>query len=274
MGKINKASEYKSQGNETIMLMGLPGTGKTTLMRTLPGKTIGFLFDNAAEAAIAGATNIDYMIYKTDLQDMHPYRAGNKGKEDAALKAPKKIGAPKAWLDFSTDFIAMWNDGAFDAYDNMFIDGVTHMQGAQLDFLLHNDGRYGQIPQLSDYNSLKNGMIKSVRNLTALPINSFLIVHDRLKQEGEDGPMKFVPNVVGDLQTYLPGLFNHVFRTVTAKKAGEIRYMIQTKTDARSACIRTSWQGLPDKIDVTIDKWTEPQKYGFGKLMGGDDGSR
>jgi len=250
---------------ERIFLLGQNGTGKTSQILTLPGKTFCFLFDPGAVKAIEGA-DIDYTTYFHDILDLTP-----KGITKSGSVTPRsitKVEDPHAYNDYARDFIDLINDKTFESYDNICLDNTTMLSSCIMDQILFQARRFGQQPEIGDYATLSITLLKVVRTLVALDKNIILIGHDDYFQDDKTKRIANHPILVGALKTQLPLLFNNVLRCEMEEKAGKLRYFVEAVKYDKAKYIRTSIKNPSSRIDVTIDDFKNPTEYGLGKLLG------
>jgi hypothetical protein len=250
------------------MLVGPPGSGKSRLVGTFPGKTMVFAFDPAAIDVYNDLDHVYIEEYPIDSIDL-----GVTAKRENAAIA-NKIGdkSPKAYTKFESDlrdFIgkSMWAD-----FQNVVIDSATTLEAAERDYVMYVNNTFGHVPKLDDHNLTANQTLKLVRILTALPITTIFVVHDSLLQDTES--KKFLNQLLltgKSNRRHLPALFNHILRTEVDEAVMNgtkvTKYFLLTKSNKQNPYIRTSFKNLDAKIDVTIGDFLKPQDYGLGKII-------
>ncbi len=265
--KIQKASEIQTGVEDNFMVVGPPGSGKTKLAGTLPGKTLVSAFDPSAKAGYAGLSHVDLIEYPVDTMEMSVTVKRAEGKKSLTTGA----SSPMAYANFASDFIEIINKGIFAEYDNWIIDTTTTFEAIALDAVMYKNGTFGHVPKLDDYPPAMQLTTKLVRALTPLPIRIVLLMHDELVQDETTKRMENQMLMTGKLKRKLPVLFNHLLRTeVSTTGTGEkleTQYNLVTKSNPQNPYIRTSFKNLPARIDVTIGNFSKPQEYGLGKII-------
>ncbi len=264
---IQKASEINVGAEDNFMIVGPPGSGKTKLATTLPGKTLVSAFDPSAKAAYAGNDHIDLIEYPVDTMEMSVTVKRAEGQKNMTTGS----SSPMAYANFKTDFIEIINSGLFKQYDNWVFDTMTTFEAIALDAVMYKNGTFGHVPKLDDYPPAMQLTTKLVRAITPLPIRIILLLHDELVQDETTKRMENQMLMTGKLKRKLPVLFNHLLRTeVSTKGTGdklETNYNLVTKSNPQNPYIRTSYTNLPARIDVTIEDFSKPQAYGLGKII-------
>ena len=98
--------------------------------------------------------------------------------------------------------------------------------------------------------------------------NVYITAHTQFKQEGENGPMKYLLMFIGQHQAKLPLLFTDIWRSFAEPdKDKKGHWFIQTVPDKYSDYIRTTMRNLEGEEEVTITDWDHPEESGFGQLL-------
>jgi len=250
-------------GKPKIMLVGSPGSGKTSLYSTLPGRTLAYIFDPAALSTLRGA-DIDYEIFVPSVVSLAA-RSLKKGVGDTKTKG---ADAHEVYLRWEDDFEKKKNDGTFDSYDNIVLDSFTTFSDIVMDRILHLNGRGGQWPQQDDWTA-QMGTIKNVVRTLAGQMDKVLLctAHDQYIQDEQTKRMVNQVMLTGQLRTKLPLLFSDIFHCECVSNKDSAEYRIQTRPDRVNPTVRTSFRDLEMFQDVTIKDWDNRQKYGLGKLF-------
>ena len=69
--EINNAKDYQ-RDRMRILAIGPAGSGKTTQLRTLPGKKLLFCFEDNALNSLQGDPDIDYQLYLPHVVEIAP----------------------------------------------------------------------------------------------------------------------------------------------------------------------------------------------------------
>ena len=265
------ATELIKSEHEKIWIAGPPGSGKSMLASTFPGKSLVWAFGSAQNAAYRGVPNISVQTYEIDIMDMTVYSL-SKDKKAQQVNKPEK---PSAYRTFGKDFIEAWNDNAYDNYQNVIFDPTTMLAEMIMDEVLQTNSRYGKVPQQDDWMPQMNTLTKVFRSAISLPMNIIFLLHDEYIQDADSKKMVNLPLLTGKLKSKLPGLFNHLLHchTEQGRPAGvtggklETRFYIQTKPNRQNPNVRTSFKDLDDVVDVTIENFSRRPNYGLGKIL-------
>lgn len=274
---VNAASDIEMSNTDSkFMVVGFPGSGKSKLACTLPGKTLAWIFDPSGKEAYRGMKHVDIAFYPLDIPDMTVYslskeanlQAGNVVKMgNKYIPAAKQI-EPKAYAEFGKDWIEFINSKMYEKYDNVVMDSNTTLQLMIMDMVLHQNQRYGMAPQQDDYPSQMHALTKTYRTACGLPNRVMFIFHDVFKQDDVSKRMMYIPILTGLLKGVVPSFFGHLLRCDVHKAANKTQYRIQTTADNFCNMIRTSFEKIDRPYhDVTILDHEHPQDYGLGKLI-------
>lgn len=251
-----------------ILLFGKSGSGKTSMLATLPGKTFVYMFDPAGLATLAGQ-DIEYECFFPDTLNLNVTPLSKQKTPDSQFKGTQE---PKAYQDFIDDFNDKNETDFFSQFDNVCFDGFTTFQWLVMDRLQHLNGRLGKWPEQADWTATMSKVQDIVRTITAnQDVNIVWTGHVESKQEGENGPVTNQPLLIGQLKARIPLMFSDIWLcftdTVRNQQGMGTRWCIQTIPDRKNDYIRSSVRGLYPEEDVTIEDWTQPQTYGVGKLL-------
>lgn len=246
-----------------ILLLGDTGSGKTTQMLTLPGKTFTYLFDSNALLSLQG-NDIDYEEFLPDqlnlsVKSLSKDRGGDKNTNHANMMYG-------AW---EKDFNDRMESGFFDQYDNIGFDSATTFLDLIMDRILTINGRAGQWPQQDDYGPQMVAFTNVVRTLTSLGKTLVMTGHLEVRQADGSAKMLRQPMMTGRLRTKIPLLFSDIFIAECSNDGkGNVSHTLQTVPDRVTTAVRTSMRGLDPVEDVTID-WTKEvkAKQGLGLLL-------
>jgi|TARA_R110000822_G_scaffold294773_2_gene416865 hypothetical protein len=258
--EIQKAKDYKND-RLRILAIGPAGSGKTTQLRTLPGKKLLFCFEDNALNSLRGDDAIDYQLYLPDVVEI---AARSLSSKQNARSVPATGEQPKAFDNFVKDFNSILKDESELAkYDVIAIDSLTSMSKAVMDAVLYINNRMGQQPAMDDWAAQLNTIENTVRKLTSLPKTVYITAHDTLIQD--ELTKKIVNELVltGQLKTRIPMLFSDIlkFQCVDGK------YSMLTQPDRYNIKVRRSLPNLDAVEDVTIKEFSKPQDSGLGRLM-------
>ncbi len=259
-----KHIDISKLGKPKFMIIGAPGSGKTSQICTLPGRTFAYLFDPAALRTLAGQ-DIDYEEYIPTMLDLSASSL-SKGKKDPTTS--KIVDAADIYIKWEIDFDKKVEEGFFTDYDNIVIDSFTTFSDVVMDRILKLNGRAGQFPQQDDWAAQMNTIKNVVRTLTGQQ-NMVLIctAHDQVKQDGDTKRIINQIMLTGQLRTKLPLLFSDIYHLECKSTEKIISYVAQTRPDRMNPSVRCSFRDLDMFHDITIQDWKNPQNYGLGKLL-------
>lgn len=256
------AKEALNQTAHRFLILGDTGSGKTTQMLTLPGKTFAYLFDSNALLSLRGH-DIDYEEFLPDqlnlsVKSLSKDKGGDKNSNHANLM----------YSDWEKDFNTRLGDGFFDQYDNIGFDSATTFLDLIMDRILTINGRAGQWPQQDDYGPQMVAFTNVVRTLTSLGKTLYMTGHMEIRQAEGSAKMLRQPMMTGRLRTKIPLLFSDILVTeVSNDGKGVISHTMQTVPDRITTTVRTSFKGLEPTEDVSLDFKKPLQEQGLGLLL-------
>jgi len=244
-----------------ILAIGPAGSGKTTQLRSLPGKKLLFCFEDNALNSLKGASDIDYMLYLPDVVEIAPRSLATKQNVRATPATGEK---PQAFDNFVKDFNDLLRDEeTFAKYDVIAVDSLTSLSKAVMDAVLWLNNRTGQQPAMDDWGAQLNTIENTVRKMTSLPRLVYITAHDTMMQD--ELTKKIVNELVltGQLKIRIPMLFSDIFKFFYD---GE-KYKILTRPDRYNVKVRRSLHDLDNEVDVTIDDFANATESGLGRLL-------
>jgi len=255
------AKDNPDIGKPKFLLVGPTGSGKTSQITTLPGKTFAYLFDPSALATLKGY-DIEYEEFVASKMNLGAVSL-SKGKSDKKTTSD----APDVYTLWEQDFTEKEKSGFWDTVDNICFDSFTTFADIVMDRILFLNGRAGQFPQQDDW----GGQMQTITNVvrTFVSMNKVLLFtgHDEFKQDEASTRMQNVIILTGRLRVKIPLLFSDIWHMECASTAGEVKYQAQTRPDRMNPAIRCTFRDLGMFEDVTIKDWNNPQKHGIGKLL-------
>ena len=258
--EVNNAKDYQLD-RLRVLAIGPAGSGKTTQLRTLPGKKLLFCFEDNALNSLKGDPSIDYKLYLPDTVEIAPRSLSTKQNVRATPATGEK---PKAFDSFVHDFNGFLHDEEmYASYDIVAIDSLTSLGKAVMDAVLWLNNRMGQQPAMDDWGAQLNTIENTVRKITSLPKMVYVTAHDMLMQD--DLTKKVVNELVltGQLKVRIAMLFSDIFKFVCEGDS----YQILTRPDRYNIKVRRSIQHLEPEIDCTIKNFDTPENYGLGSLL-------
>lgn len=263
--EIKKATDYQ-RDRMRILAIGPAGSGKTTQLRTLPGKKLLFCFEDNALNSLKGDSDIDYQLYLPDVVEIAPRSLSSKQNVRSTPPTGEK---PSAFDDFVRDFNSLLQDenkAIFANYDVIAIDSLTSLSKAVMDAVLWLNNRMGQQPAMDDWAAQLNTIENTVRKITSLPKLVYITAHDTLIQD--ELTKKIVNELVltGQLKTRIPMLFSDIMKF----QCEDEKFSMLTQPDRYNVKVRRSLPDLDAVMDVTIKDFQAPQSFGLGSLIKGN----
>lgn len=249
-------------GRPKFLLVGPTGSGKTAQIATLPGKTFVYIFDPSALATLRGQ-DIEYEEFVPQRISLGAVSL-SKGKSDPMTKTD----APDIYTAWEKDFTKRSEEGYWDTVDNIAFDSFTTFSDVVMDRILKLNGRAGKFPQQDDWGGQMQTITNVVRTLTAMNKNLLFTAHDEFRQDEASSRMQNTILLTGRLRIKIPLLFSDIWHMECASTAEKVKYQAQTRPDRMNPAIRCTFRDLPMYVDLTIEDWNNPTKYGIGKLLG------
>ena len=262
--------------NKRILVAGRTGTGKSTLIWSLPGKKFAYIFDpNALSALVAQlpfrdkGCDLDYELFLPEFSDVDTSLKGfNKGSKDDAAPGRSKRREPTLYNRWEKDV----TERDFSSYNWIIIDSLTFFNKALMDRQLYLNNRFGGTEEIADYKVVGSKMAEVFSALTSAPVNLFCTAHLSVYQNEKTAKVETELYLPGRARVILPLQFTDIFLTSTKddEKRGTV-YELRTKPDPKGLQdIRTSIPGLDTFEDVTIPRFDERSiEYGIGALLSG-----
>lgn len=245
-----------------FLLLGDTGSGKTSQLLTLPGKTFAYLFDPNAIASLQGF-DIEYEEFLPDRLNLS-VRSLSKDKGGDKTTNHKN----DLYVEWEKDFNGRLDDGFFEQYDNIAMDSATTFLDLIMDRILTINGRPGSWPQQDDYGPQMIVFNNVCRSLMSLNKTIFMTGHMEVKQDQLTQKIFRLPMMTGKLRTKIPLLFSDVFVCeVENDGKGNTSHKIQTVPDRTTTNVRTAFKGLNAFEDVTIDWSKNPVGQGIGGIL-------
>jgi len=261
------AKDVQGSDHLSFLLVGAPGSGKTTLYRTLPGRGFLYIFDPNALASLEGM-DVEYEIFSPDLLDINVQPLSSK-KNQAKLKV-MHAKEPIAYTEFETMLDEHLDSGFFKQFDWVGMDSFTTFSDMVMDRVTWMNERFGKQPEQADWSAQMMTIQNVSRSITAQSKMLVCTAHEEVKQDEKTKQILVQPWLTGKLKVRLPLLFSNIYRCVA--DSGD--YFIQTSNHGMYKYMRSSLKGLGhDDIDVTIPfdnktmEFIDPQEHGLGKLL-------
>ena len=248
------AKDLKSQ-KKNIIVYGPTGSGKTTLFTTLPGKKFLYIFDPSALDTLRGQ-DIDYEYFPPD--GVLGIRATQKGARGKA-----KMPEPTSYRDFE-NHLENFGSNSYEDYDIIGFSSITTLSQILMNRLLFINGRFGHVPELSDYNLLGITLVAlfedvlSVQNKTV-----FIEGHSDLVQDQVSKKIQNQFDITKNVRRMLPRLLTDAWVAEADVISDKSSFRIHTMPTREWPLCKNSF-GFGPFIDVTIDLKKDRVRQGIG----------
>ncbi|MCJ2161917.1 AAA family ATPase [Lentilactobacillus kefiri] len=203
--EIEHASNIHRAQDFTALIYAQPGTGKTSTLKYLTGKTLVVDVDRTTNV-LAGQPNID--IVKLDTRN--PAQG-------------------------SRDLLKTIHDNLLTQYDNIAIDNLSEFEqswfGEKANLAKTRDGRDMGIPQMDNYNQYTYFLPDMIRYINSWPgINKVYTAWETTRQIATPTGQtynQFIPQIREKIVTNVMGLMNLVGRMVVSDKTGERGFILK-----------------------------------------------
>lgn len=203
--KITKATDLQKGKNFSALIYAPPGTGKTTTIKYLPGKTLVIDVDRTTNV-LAGLENID-VVY-ADMTDV-------------------EIGFKKLLKEIHDNYLT--------DYDNIVIDNISELEQAWLGEKAKQsktrDGRDMGIPEMGDYNKYSFYLTDLIRYVNSWEgVNKVYTAWETTRQiETPGGQLynQFIPQIREKIINNVMGLVNMVARLVISEETGNRGFILK-----------------------------------------------
>lgn len=253
-------------GKPKFLLVGPGGSGKTSQMLTLPGRTFAYFFDPSALTTVRGH-DIDYEIFVPGKVSLSAKSLSKEARKDTAPKGAIKEDASETYREWEEDCEAKIASGYFDQFDNICFDSFTTFSDIVMDRILFLNNRVGSFPQQDDWTSQMNTITNVVRTFASMDKLLLFTAHDDFRQDEETKRMMNQIMLTGRLRVKIPLLFSDIWHMECKATPETVKYVAQTRPDRMNPALRCSIKGLDMFQDVTITNWDKPQESGIGKLI-------
>ena len=263
--EMPNAKDAANSTYHNILLVGPTGSGKTTQIRTLPGKKFAYLFDPNALASLRGA-DVDYEEWLPDALELDTTIKGfNKGSKS---DRPPSAKEPRIYVDWVADLTKKAEEEFFASYDWVCFDSLTFLQKSVFDRQMYLNNRFGGVEELADYRVVGSKLSDLFSSITSEQTNIFCTGHLQTFQDEKTKVITTQLNLSGQARGTIPLMFSDIWLAKNSSTEDTLKYQIQTRPAARGLdTIRSSVSGLEMYEDVTIENISNPETYGIGKIL-------
>lgn len=197
--KIRHAKDIKQGSLFSALIYAPPGSGKTSTLKYLPGKTLVIDFDRTTD--VLGGTNKIDIVY-----------ADTRKPVLATKRMLKEI-----------------HDDLLGNYDNIALDNISEFERAWLGEK-GRDGKNSGVPELQHYNQYGFYLADMIRYINSWPkVNKIYTAWETTQQVTAPSGQtynQFVPQLRPSILNEVMGLMNLVARLVISDKTGERGYIL------------------------------------------------
>lgn len=266
MKEVQNAAEQSATENQSILLIGPVGQGKTTLYRTLPGRKFVYCFDPNAKNALRGSKDIDFVEFTPDVSDVDIAVKTLKAKTFDSSSA-KERKEPTTYTDWEADWEERYATGFFEKYDWIIFDSLTTLSEIIMDRVQHLNMRLGKQPEQADWAAEMNTMKSIVRAAMSVG-NVVCVAHTETDKDELTGAIHGKLVLTGKGRLRVPLRFSHIIGCKTDRNSkGEQQYFSKTTQDRMWPAVRTSIEELKGEVDVTIDFNKPLEGQGLGRFF-------
>lgn len=195
---ITKAKDIKAE-NLSVLIYGAPGMGKTTLLGTLPGRTLIIDADKGT-SVLAGADNVDVVRVSENISEIPCILKELNGKCE---------------------------------YENVCLDSVSELERAMLAYFGRTGNNRG-VPGLQDYQRVDYYIIDWCRQMRSLPCNVIFTAWEKYVEITSSNGEKYTrasPMLREKNVENICGLCDMVGRIVTRNEDGERYVWLEGRAD-------------------------------------------
>lgn len=263
---VNNAKDATITTHENILVVGEAGSGKTSLIRSLPGRKFVYIFDPNCLRSLKGA-DVDYEEWLPDSTELDATikRFNRDGRPD---DKPASAREPKVYVEWTASIAERAKENFFDDYDWVCFDSITLLQKACFDRQTWINNRYGKPEEKADYRIVGSKISDLIRSATSEKVNTYFTGHIDVWQDETSKKVTTQLALSGSAKKQVPLVMSNIWLAKCESTETEIKYTVQTRPAERGLqTIRSSSQGLEMFEDVTIRDFNNPEASGVSKLL-------
>jgi len=244
---------------KNILTYGPTGSGKTQFFATIPGKKLIYMMDHTGLDTLAGL-DIDYEYYPPEAPI--GITRTQKGAKDS--RGPQ-VTEPLAYANFE-DSVEQQIEKDFEGYDVVGFDSLTTLQIMIMDRILYINNRYGQVPELSDYNLTGDTVLRLFRSVMACSPTIYVTGHSDLVQDSVSKKIQNQFDVIKNVRRLLPRIISDVWISAAENVQNQAKYTIQTSPSREWPAAKNSMK-LQYIEDVSLDSSKPLEEQGIGRFL-------
>lgn len=241
-------SELNEKKFHRILLIGSPGTRKTSFICSIPGKTKILDFDGKVGGAAAWfAAKNPERLKQIEVEEL----ASNLDPNFDPMTRVSEI--------IAKDLIPQQKAGKME-FDTLAIDSMTTFSAATLRHIIKTNpgikrstSAQGVQACQQDYGILKREFGRLIPGLLGLPMNFIATAHFEVDKSELTGEIIRKPIMDGSFAQSLPIFFDEVY----ALKVRDGKTYAQTQPDIYFDFCRSSIPGIPKEIELTFENLTK-----------------
>lgn len=257
---------HKKGTNWSSLLVGPTGSGKTTQLWTIPGKKFAYLFDRNAVKTLEGCPDLKHELWYPERAefDLHLQSIRKGGK----VERPKSEKPnPHMYEDWVDDFNKKFDDGFFNEFDTIAIDGMTALITQLMRELKIIQDKIGREDLRTDYMIAGTVLNNVIGQLLLIDKNVMLMAHTRLVKHELSRRIFEEFNMPGSARVVVPPMFDNVLIMHCRSDKNKEMFEAQTRPDRENPSVRCAIRGCNMFEDMTIKDFKRPTKYGLGRLL-------
>ena len=240
-----------------LLIAGPIGTGKSTLLMTLPGRKLIYAFDPNAVDSYPPADDWDHLPFFPPAEELEisVKPLSTKVKADTSKRHSRKTPEPLTYVRFEEDFQTRCESGWFAAnsYNWICFDSNTTFADICMDRIQWLNGRYGKHPEQADYTALMNLQRNCYRAAIGTGLNVAVTMHTEYEKDSVTNRISQALMTTGKNKIRIPLLFSQIYGTEKTVRDGNIRYTLHTAGGTQRDYCRTNIKNLAPEEDVTLN---------------------
>jgi len=264
---------HKKGTNWSTLLVGPTGSGKTTQLWTIPGKKFAYLFDRNAIKTLEGCPNLTHELWYPERSefDLHVQsirkKVGTSGSGSVIRKG--KPGNPHMYEDWVEDFNKKYDDGFFNKFDTIVIDGMTALITQMMRELKVIQDKQGREDMRTDYMIAGTVLNNVIGQLLLIDKNVMLMAHTRMIKDDLSKRIYHEFAMPGSARVVVPPMFDNVLIMHCRSNKDSELFVAQTRPDRENPSVRCAVRGCDMFEDMTVNDFRKPTQFGLGKLLQG-----